>query len=132
MQIKKLQATMDKVAIGFSVLCAIHCMILPVALTMIPILMVTPLGSENFHQLMIWLVLPTSSLAFTLGCRHHKDLGVIMLGCIGLMLIGLSAFWVVHAWDETGERVITILGGLVLAFAHFRNHRLCRADDCES
>ena len=132
MQIKKLQATMDKVAIGFSVLCAIHCMALPVALTMIPILVVTPLGSENFHQLMIWLVLPTSSLAFTLGCRHHKDLVVIMLGCIGLMLIGLSAFWVVHAWDETGERVITILGGLVLAFAHVRNHRLCRADDCES
>ena len=107
-------------------------MILPVALTMIPILLVTPLGNEYFHQLMIWLVLPTSGLAFTLGCRHHKDLIVIILGSVGLMLIGLGASWIIHTWDETVERVITILGGLVLAFAHFRNHRLCRADDCES
>jgi hypothetical protein len=121
-----------RVALQRSVFPNLEMHVLPVALTMIPILIVTPLGNENFHQFMIWLVLPTSSLAFTLGCRHHKDLIVIILGFIGLMLIGLGAFWVVHAWDETGERVFTILGGLVLAFAHFRNHHLCRSDDCES
>ena len=72
LQIKRLQVTMDKVAIGFSVLCAIHCMILPVALTIIPILIVTPLGNENFHQFMIWLVLPTSSLAFHIGMSSSQ------------------------------------------------------------
>lgn len=54
-----------------------------------------------------------------LGCRRHKD---------GLSLLMLAASQV-HDWfGEWGERLVTVLGGRIMAVGHVRNYRLCRSD----
>ena len=49
---------LDGAAIGLSALCAIHCLMLPVALTLLPVIATLPLGDESFHKALLFLVIP--------------------------------------------------------------------------
>ncbi len=42
------------------------------------------LDDESFHRTILWLVVPSSLLAFGLGCRRHRDPRVLLLGALGL------------------------------------------------
>ena len=120
----------DKMAIVLSGMCALHCLALPVALIAFPALASTVVGDEHFHAILMWLVLPASLVALTLGCRKHKDNKVIVLGALGL---GVLLFIMIAGHDvlgESGERVATLLGSIFLIWGHLRNHRLCRMEQC--
>lgn len=122
---------LDRLALLFSAVCLVHCLLLPVAVTLLPILGATLFTHEQFHQIMLLVVLPTSLGAFALGCREHRQSSVAVIGGIGLTLLIIAAFAVGSAWGDHAEQVITIIGGLVLAVAHIRNFALCRHTRCE-
>ena len=61
---KTLQAKTDKLAIGFSLACAIHCLTVPTLLVLLPSLTVLQLDSEAFHFWMVAAVIPTILLSF--------------------------------------------------------------------
>ena len=63
-----LTSVLDKSAIGLSVLCLIHCLALPLALVTSFSFSALWVADESFHQLLVFLVLPTSFLALALGC----------------------------------------------------------------
>ena len=65
---------LDKLAVSASMLCAIHCLFLPVILVVFPALGATLFGDELFHALLLWLIIPLSVIALSLGCRRHKDI----------------------------------------------------------
>jgi len=77
----------DQLAISMAVLCAIHCLVTPVLLVVLPILATTFWVSENFHLWMLLLVIPTTTLAVFCGCRKHRDQLVVILAAIGLTLL---------------------------------------------
>jgi hypothetical protein len=100
---------------------------------------------------MVFLVVPTTSIAVFMGCRKHKDKVVAGLSITGLAFILFIAlyqysFHTGHSFDANGictscthqssgsflnlTTVLNSLGGLLLAFAHFRNYKLCRKADC--
>ncbi|WP_373089687.1 MerC domain-containing protein [Zhongshania sp.] len=115
----------DKAAIGLSLLCAMHCLLLPVAVAMLPTLAVSTLGDERFHQWMLVAVLPTSLVALTLGCRRHRNKSVMVIGLLGLTALFLAAFSG-HGWlAESGEKILSLIGASLIAFGHFKNHALC-------
>lgn len=126
-----MQKVLDLLAVSISGLCVIHCLLMPLALIMFPILSGSLFAGEDFHRFLVWVILPTSSAAFLLGCRRHKDNKVLLLGILGMFVLVSSAFWGHDLVGELGERLFTVLGGLVLAAAHLRNFRLCRHDHCE-
>ena len=126
-----LQPAMDRAAIGFSMICAIHCAFMPVALTLVPAFASTPLGDESFHKLMILGVLPTSILALFIGCRKHRSRMVIALGATGLTLLVGAAFFGHDLLGETGEKIATLVGAITISIGHIQNQRLCAAGDCE-
>jgi hypothetical protein len=125
---------MDKTAIALSLACAVHCLLLPVALVMLPAYLASTLGDERFHLWMVIAVLPTSLIALNLGCRQHRNAGVMILGLLGLTLLILTAVLGHDLLGETGEKVGSLLGASLIAFSHFRNHALCKrvSCDCES
>ena len=49
-------------------------------------------AGEDFHQFLLWVILPTSGFAMWLGCPRHKDSLVLLLGLVGLSMLMLSAF----------------------------------------
>ena len=127
-----MQRPLDILAISISGLCAVHCLLTPLVIILFPILSGTVIAGENFHRLLLWVILPTSGLAVVLGCRRHKDTVVFALGMVGLSLLIVGALWA-HAWlGEWGDRLLTMVGGGIMAVGHVRNYRLCRNDGCQT
>lgn len=143
---------LDALAISMAVLCGIHCLLMPVAVVLLPILATSFLVDGNFHVWMICFVLPTTALAVFLGCRRHKDRAVFLLSLVGLGAVGLATFWdlpwlwgqetagashCAHCASQSENPLaspttwISVTGGMLLASAHFRNFRLCRRSRCD-
>ena len=131
-RIQALQPQADKVAIGLSLVCVIHCLALPLALVLAPSLVGLGLQDETFHLWIVLVVLPVSIYALTLGCRKHKNMGVLLVGLSGLLLLFLTALFGHDLAGETGERLLTLAGAGIIAASHARNFQLCRErSSCE-
>ncbi len=121
----------DGIGIVGSATCALHCLLAPVLLVTGTALPASFAADERFHQMLLWLILPASILAFGLGCWRHRDRWVLLLGAVGL--VGLSSpLFVPHEWMGEGvERWVTVGSAGLLIAAHLRNFGRCRADDCD-
>lgn len=127
---KVAQAAIDKTAIVLSIICTIHCLLLPLAMTMLPALGATSLGGASFHRLLLLAILPASMIALTMGCRKHRHLHVVFIGSLGLIILTLTAFFGHELLGEAGEKMATVSGAAIIAFGHLRNHALCRHFQC--
>lgn len=122
---------LDTLAVILSGTCMLHCLALPLMVTLFPIVQGSLLEEQYFHIIMLFLVLPTSLLALFSGCRKHKDRLTALLGGTGLVVLTLTALFG-HVWfGFLGERIVTSAGGLVLSAAHIRNFMLCRRVHCD-
>ena len=80
---------LDRLGIALSGICIVHCLITPIALTVLPIFTLSSFVEDIlFHQLMLWLVLPTSALALFIGCRKHRNLNIAASGILGMRKTG--------------------------------------------
>lgn len=122
--------SLDKVAIGLSLLCTAHCLLLPVALVMLPALATTMLGGERFHFYLLIAVIPTSLYALTMGCRQHQNFNVLKIGLPGIVVLALVALLGHDLLGEQGEKLATLLATALVAVGHIRNHSLCRQQQC--
>ena len=126
----RLTPIMDKSAISASAICAVHCLCLPLLLGVFPALSTSILGQELFHQSLLWVVIPLSVIALTMGCRRHNNLIVALLGLAGLSALVLAASMGHEGLGENGERIATLMGALAIAAAHVRNYILCKQSSC--
>jgi hypothetical protein len=63
-----MQVLSDKLAIGFSIVCVAHCLVLPILLILLPPFSgLFALDDEMFHQWMLYAVLPISIAALNDG-----------------------------------------------------------------
>ena len=128
---KNIQAISDKTAISLSILCALHCLALPVLVVMLPSLTAWNLASEEAHLWLLVAVIPISVYALTMGCRKHRQFNIMFLGLIGLALLIIAA-WLGHdILGEIGEKTILTIGAAVIALSHLLNQRQCRRVSCE-
>ena len=128
---KPAQVLLDRLAITASAVCALHCIAAPLLLVLFPSMLALPVGDHFYHMLMVWLVIPTSSIAVLLGCSRHKDLTVLVLAFFGIVALAGSAIYGHDFFGETGEKLATLAATFLLIAAHWRNYSLCRSDSCE-
>ena len=122
----------DRTAIALSALCVIHCLLLPIAIVMLPALAALGLDNEAFQAWIVVIVLPVSAVALVRGCRRHGRLGVLAVGGLGLVTLILAVLAGHDVLGDVGERLTSVLGALLIAFSHWRNFRLYQdADRCE-
>ncbi len=126
-----LQTTFDKTAIGLSILCAIHCLFLPLIVTLAPASQSFALADESFHQFLIWGIIPISVFALAMGCRRHKSLHVSYFGAAGLGLLTLTVLLGHNVLGEFGEKFLTLIGGALVAYGHLCNCRNCQKENCD-
>ena len=126
-----MQKIIDNLGITISSVCAIHCLLLPVIFLIAPY---SFLASHEFHEALIYFILPCALVAFVLGCRKHKDTRVAIIGTLGMILLG-SALLLhdVHHSDQHNEELTTVLitigGSVLLVVSHLRNRKLCLQED---
>ena len=119
------QAITDKLAIGLSLACMIHCLALPALLVLLPSLTALQLDNEAFHFWLVFAVIPTSAYAITLGCKQHKRYQLFVLCGTGLAML-IAALMLEERIGEAGEQVLTLLGSGLIVIGHWLNYRLCR------
>lgn len=116
--------TFDVAATGLSLLCLIHCLLLPVLSVALPVAGLLA-EMEGLHRLFVLLALPASVSAF-LSRRTFKSRYPLWIpALIGCVLLILGAFVEPLHDFETG---LTVGGALFLAAAHsvrilLRTHR---------
>ena len=120
-----LNINLDKVAIGFSAICALHCILLPVALIFLPALSTTFLGSEDFHKALPYFVVPSSTIALFLGCKMHGKNHVYVYGAVGIGALLIASFFGHDLFGESGEKLLTLLGAGIISLGHIKNQKLC-------
>ena len=79
-----MQKIIDNLGITISAVCAIHCIFLPVIFIIAPY---SFLSSHEFHEVLIYFIIPSAFVAFVLGCRKHGDKIVAAMGTIGILLL---------------------------------------------
>ncbi len=127
---KATQFFLDRLSIGVSVICALHCASFPLILAVFPSIAVLPVDDEVFHEMLVWLVLPSSVMAASIGCSRHKDLRVFLGIGLGLVIFVFTAFFGHDLLGETGEKGATFVAAIILAWSHWRNFSLCRKESC--
>lgn len=125
--------TLDQFAIFLSGICLIQCLLLPVVFTMLPVLgSAFVMDDELFHQLMLFLVLPTSAIALTIGCSKHRNFKIVATAVVGLAILVIVAFWGHDIFGHEYEKWVASLGGIIVAISHYQNYRACQAITCEA
>lgn len=112
----------DRLAIGASLLCVVHCLMLPIAFAALPALTSVLPVPESFHRWMVALAVPVSTFTLLSGWRRHGRALPLLAGVAGL---GLMIVGAVVASERT-ETLWTVAGSLLVAGAHLRNLR-CRS-----
>ena len=125
------QSIADKSAIALSFLCALHCLLLPAAIVLYPSTLGFLLGDESVHLALLFVVIPISAYALIKGGKFHKSRTVFITGISGLLVLVASVVLGHDALGEIGEKILTVLGSIIVIIAHVRNHLICRATDCE-
>ena len=122
---------LDKFAVSASTFCVIHCLSLPLILSLFPTLGATIFGQESFHVLLLFFVIPLSLVALTIGCKQHKSWFVASMGLIGLSVLIFTGFYGHDVLGHEGERNATLVGAFIIAVGHLWNYALCRQARCE-
>jgi len=123
---KAAQMVTDKLSIGLSLACAVHCLALPTLLVLLPSIATLQLDNEAFHLWMVAAVLPCSIYALSLGCKQHKRYQLLLLGFIGLVLLVLALLLGDERIGETGEKILTVFGAGFVAIGHWLNYQYCQ------
>lgn len=111
----------DFLGITASVLCAIHCAVLPLLLASLPVLGINIIHNSYFEYGMILLAFLIGSWALLHGFRrHHRRLTPLLLFTGGLSLLVAKQVWHAYELRFLPFAVVLIVG------AHLLNYRLSR------
>ena len=121
----------DALGISASLACAIHCAILPMILTSLPILGVNIIQNLAFEYFMIVLAFSIGAYSLWHGYKKHHHSYIPLL----VFLVGILFLIAKQVWHEN-QIPLLFIAVLLIVFAHLRNFRLCRvhnhahSDDC--
>lgn len=120
---------LDKAGTAASLLCALHCALMPLAITLLPLVGLQFLASGWVEWTLIGIsaVLGTSSLC--LGFKEHRSRRALAILGAGLSLVVLGRIIEEHHLGPLGVPTL-VLGGITIAGAHLLNRKLCL--DCRA
>lgn len=116
----------DRVGLGSSFLCALHCALLPILLALAPALGLKFNGWVDFDQAFVIFATLLGATTLTLGYRRHREFHAWALLAPGLALVWAASFTELHNHTAT-HLVLMVVGGVLLALAHLLNLRLTHA-----
>lgn len=121
----------DALGISASLACAIHCALLPLLLSSLPVFGVNILHNLKFEIIMILMALVIGFFAFWHGYKkHHHSLLPLLTFAVGLLFLSAKLIWPAY------EFWLVLIALLLIVSAHLRNYRYCRlhnhahGDDC--
>ena len=103
-----------------SIACAIHCAILPLVISSLPIFGINIINNSPFEWLMISIAFVVGSVAVLHGYRsHHKSLVPFYLFITGFIFLVVKQFFL------SVELVFLLPAVFFILFAHILNYKYC-------
>lgn len=122
---KNIGVRLDNAGMTASWLCAVHCIALPPAISILPLVGLSFLLDETTEIVFIGISVALAALTLLPGFfRHHRKLRTLLLFVTGIGLIAAA-----HLSFEDDLRLqipLLLAGALMISAAHFINRRLCR------
>ena len=123
----KVKLNWDALGITTSVLCAIHCAVLPVIATSLPFFGINIIHNRTFEWSMIIFALLVGSYALVHGhIKHHQYYGPLALFLTGFCFLVVKQFFTAYEYWFLVPAVILIIS------AHYYNYKLCNRSKCAS
>ena len=121
----------DALGIGTSIACAIHCALLPLIISSLPLFGINIIDNPLFEYGMITLAFLVGAYSLLHGYKkhHHKLLPFLLFS------IGMACLFGKQIWHEY-HLVLLIPAVVFIIYAHYMNFSLCRkashchANDC--
>jgi hypothetical protein len=117
----------DGVGIATSLACAIHCALLPLLLTSLPLFGINIIHNEAFEWSMIGFAFCIGVYALYHGyIRHHRSFFPVILFAAGF------CFLIAKQFSPSHNVLLLSLAVIFIISAHFLNYRLCHKSKCSS
>jgi hypothetical protein len=122
----------DALGITTSLACAIHCALLPLILTSLPVFDIELIENTSFEVFMVLL-------AFTIGIyslyhgwkKHHHSTTPMVIFSIGFAFLLMKLFFIQYETWLLIPGVIGIIAGHVMNYKSCRVHDHAHAEDCD-
>ena len=122
----------DALGIGASLACAIHCALLPLFLSSLPLFGINIIENLAFEVGMILLALAIGSYSLYHGYKkHHHSLLPLSLFFTGFIFLVLKQFFVLYETWLLIPAVILIITAHILNYKSCRVHNHAHKEDCE-
>lgn len=116
----KLQRVTDKIAIGISCICVLHCLALPLLLILLPSIAFLAVDENLVHRLLLLVIIPISLVAVITGYQQHGKRKALYFAIAGLLLLIFSAV-IGHDFGHLVEVSLTVIGSILLVIGHLKN-----------
>lgn len=111
----------DSLGIVTSIACAIHCALLPLFLTSLPLFGIEIIHNIYFEYGMILLAFIVGAYALQHGYKkHHHIKTPILTFCTGMFFLLAKQIW--HKW----EIIFLIPAVIFIVWAHYFNYSACK------
>jgi len=126
----KSQLNTDKAAMSLSLICVAHCFFAPSFIILTSAFASFTVDNEFIHKFILFVAVPVSVYALYAGYKNHRETSFIPIGVIGLIGLILAVSLGEMLLGEIGEKSMTLIGSILVAYAHLKNHQLCKELDC--
>ena len=126
----KTQLMSDRLAMTLSFACTIHCFFVPSFIILTSGFLFTTIDNEWLHKAILITAVPISLYALTLGYQNHKVSSIFFIGFFGLAALVTAVLLGEAIIGEAGEKTVTFFGSMLVVFAHYRNHQVCKELEC--
>jgi MerC mercury resistance protein len=117
----------DGLGVATSLACAIHCAVLPLILTSLPLFGINIIHNPFFEWGMIAIAFFVGAYSLLHGyIKHHRSFFPIILFSAGFLLLITKQLFHEYEIYLLMPAVILIVG------AHYQNYRLCHRSKCSS
>jgi hypothetical protein len=128
----KTQLKTDKAAVSLSLLCVAHCFFAPSFIILSSAFASFTIDNEFVHKFILFIAVPISTYALLKGYKNHKDFSYIPMGAFGLFALIIAVLLGESALGELGEKGLTLIGSIFVAYAHLKNHQACKNLNCDT
>jgi hypothetical protein len=117
---RRFAALVDRVGATASLLCAVHCMLLPFVLALLPLIGLEFLAGHTFERIFVACAAALASASILVAYRRHRHPQALFLVVpgIALLLFGVAIDINAHLVIHTAS---VVTGGVLVASAHVTN-----------
>ncbi len=117
----------DGLGIATSLACAIHCAVLPLIITSLPLFGINIIHNQYFEWSMILIAFAVGSYSLFHGfVKHHRSFVPVLIFAVGFCF--LAAKQIYHEY----EFFLLIPAVILIVTAHYMNYRYCHRHKCNS